>query len=91
MTPSPSVPVAADGYASAARFRCAKRTCARHVSSIAKRPSPSGRKNGARPAGSARRNDQATIVTGPVFAPPAELRLVSLHESGGYLFLRYGV
>jgi riboflavin biosynthesis pyrimidine reductase len=32
-----------------------------------------------------------TILTGPVFDPPAELQLLSLHESGGYLFLRYGV
>jgi riboflavin biosynthesis pyrimidine reductase len=32
-----------------------------------------------------------TILTGPVLDPPAELQLLSLHESGGYLFLRYGV
>ena len=24
------------------------------------------------------------------FDPPAELRLLTVHESGGYLFLRYG-
>jgi len=34
--------------------------------------------------------DPLTIVTGPAFDPPAELELLSLHESGGYLFLRYG-
>jgi riboflavin biosynthesis pyrimidine reductase len=32
-----------------------------------------------------------TIVSGPALEPPAELALQSLHESGGYLFLRYGV
>ncbi len=31
-----------------------------------------------------------TIVTGAALDPPADLRLLSLHESGGYLFLRYG-
>jgi riboflavin biosynthesis pyrimidine reductase len=35
--------------------------------------------------------DPITIVTGAVFGPPVELRLLSLHESGGYLFLRYGL
>jgi riboflavin biosynthesis pyrimidine reductase len=35
--------------------------------------------------------DPITIVTGPTLDPPAELALLSLHESGGYLFLRYGV
>ena len=35
--------------------------------------------------------DPITIVTGPRLDPPAELALLSLHESGGYLFLRYGV
>jgi riboflavin biosynthesis pyrimidine reductase len=34
--------------------------------------------------------DPKTIVTGAVLAPPVDLRLLSLHESGGYLFLRYG-
>ena len=34
--------------------------------------------------------DPLTIVTGPALDPPAELRLLSVHESGGYLFLRYG-
>jgi 5-amino-6-(5-phosphoribosylamino)uracil reductase len=34
--------------------------------------------------------DPLTIVTGPTLDPPAELELLSLHESGGYLFLRYG-
>jgi 5-amino-6-(5-phosphoribosylamino)uracil reductase len=33
--------------------------------------------------------DPLTIVTGPPLDPPAELELLSLHESGGYLFLRY--
>jgi riboflavin biosynthesis pyrimidine reductase len=32
-----------------------------------------------------------TIVTGAALDPPADMRLLSLHESGGYLFLRYGV
>jgi riboflavin biosynthesis pyrimidine reductase len=32
-----------------------------------------------------------TILTGPAPEPPLDLSLVSLHESGGYLFLRYGV
>jgi riboflavin biosynthesis pyrimidine reductase len=31
-----------------------------------------------------------TIVSGSVLEPPAGLELLSLHESGGYLFLRYG-
>jgi riboflavin biosynthesis pyrimidine reductase len=35
--------------------------------------------------------DPLTIVTGAALDPPAELRLRSLHESGGYLFLRYRV
>jgi riboflavin biosynthesis pyrimidine reductase len=35
--------------------------------------------------------DPLTIVTGAALDPPAELRLLSLHESGGYLFLRYAV
>jgi riboflavin-specific deaminase-like protein len=35
--------------------------------------------------------DPLTIVTGPQFEPPAGLRLLSVHESGGYLFLRYGI
>ena len=35
--------------------------------------------------------DPITIVTGAALDPPAELALLSLHESGGYLFLRYGV
>jgi riboflavin biosynthesis pyrimidine reductase len=34
--------------------------------------------------------DPKTIVSGAVLDPPVELRLLSLHESGGYLFLRYG-
>jgi riboflavin biosynthesis pyrimidine reductase len=33
--------------------------------------------------------DPLTTVTGAVLDPPAALELVSLHESGGYLFLRY--
>jgi riboflavin biosynthesis pyrimidine reductase len=32
-----------------------------------------------------------TIVTGALLDPPVELALLSLHESGGYLFLSYGV
>jgi 5-amino-6-(5-phosphoribosylamino)uracil reductase len=35
--------------------------------------------------------DPLTILTGPTLAPPARLELRSLHESGGYLFLRYGL
>lgn len=35
--------------------------------------------------------DPLTILTGEALDPPAELELVSLHESGGYLFLRYAV
>jgi riboflavin biosynthesis pyrimidine reductase len=35
--------------------------------------------------------DPITIVSGPELDPPAELVLLSLHESGGYLFLRYGI
>jgi riboflavin biosynthesis pyrimidine reductase len=35
--------------------------------------------------------DPLTIVTGPQLDPPAELSLRSVHESGGYLFLRYGL
>lgn len=35
--------------------------------------------------------DPITIVTGAGFEPPVGLELLSLHESGGYLFLRYGV
>jgi riboflavin biosynthesis pyrimidine reductase len=34
--------------------------------------------------------DPLTIVSGTALDPPAELELLSLHESGGYLFLRYG-
>ena len=32
-----------------------------------------------------------TIVTGAALDPPADLRVVSLHESGGYVFFRYAV
>jgi riboflavin biosynthesis pyrimidine reductase len=35
--------------------------------------------------------DPLTIITGAALEAPAELRLLSLHESGDYLFLRYGV
>lgn len=35
--------------------------------------------------------DPITIVTGAPLDPPVDLRLLSLHESGGYLFLRSGV
>ena len=34
--------------------------------------------------------DPLTIVTGAALDPPADLRLLTVHESGGYLFLRYG-
>jgi riboflavin biosynthesis pyrimidine reductase len=34
--------------------------------------------------------DPLTIVAGAALDPPVDLRLLSLHESGGYLFLRYG-
>ena len=34
--------------------------------------------------------DPTTTVTGAALDPPAGLRLLSLHESGDYLFLRYG-
>jgi riboflavin biosynthesis pyrimidine reductase len=34
--------------------------------------------------------DPITIVSGAGLDPPLELALLSLHESGGYLFLRYG-
>jgi riboflavin biosynthesis pyrimidine reductase len=33
--------------------------------------------------------DPLTTVAGPALGPPRDLRLLSLHESGGYLFLRY--
>ena len=36
-------------------------------------------------------SDPITIVTGSGFDPSLDLALRSLHESGGYLFLRYGV
>jgi 5-amino-6-(5-phosphoribosylamino)uracil reductase len=32
-----------------------------------------------------------TILTGMPFDPPLDLELISLHESGGYLFTRYGL
>ena len=35
--------------------------------------------------------DPLTILSGAALDPPADLALLSLHESGGYLFLRYGV
>jgi riboflavin biosynthesis pyrimidine reductase len=35
--------------------------------------------------------DPTTVVTGREFDPPLDLELLSLHESGGYLFLRYAV
>ena len=31
-----------------------------------------------------------TILSGAAFDPPVDLRLLAVHESGGYLFLRYG-
>jgi 5-amino-6-(5-phosphoribosylamino)uracil reductase len=36
-------------------------------------------------------DDPLTIVSGPELQPPLDLELLSLHESGGYLFTRYGV
>jgi riboflavin biosynthesis pyrimidine reductase len=36
-------------------------------------------------------DDPTTIVSGPELDRPAELELLSLHESGGYLFLRYAI
>ncbi len=35
--------------------------------------------------------DPLTIVSGPPFEPPVDLELRTLHESGGYLFARYGL
>lgn len=35
--------------------------------------------------------DPLTILSGPALDPPVDLALLSLHESGGYLFARYGV
>jgi len=32
-----------------------------------------------------------TVLTGPLLDPPLDLSLLSAHESGGYLFLRYGL
>jgi riboflavin biosynthesis pyrimidine reductase len=32
-----------------------------------------------------------TILAGPPLDPPVDLELISLHESGGYLFARYGL
>jgi len=34
-------------------------------------------------------DDPVTILSGPELDPPLDLELVSLHESGGYLFTRY--
>ncbi|HET8755415.1 MAG TPA: dihydrofolate reductase family protein [Solirubrobacteraceae bacterium] len=34
--------------------------------------------------------DPLTILSGALLDPPADLRLLTVHESGGYLFLRYG-
>ena len=35
--------------------------------------------------------DPLTILSGPPLRPPIDLELLSVHESGGYLFTRYGV
>jgi riboflavin biosynthesis pyrimidine reductase len=35
--------------------------------------------------------DPLTILSGPELDPPIDLELVTLHESGGYLFTRYAV
>jgi riboflavin biosynthesis pyrimidine reductase len=34
-------------------------------------------------------HDPVTILSGPELQPPLDLELLTLHESGGYLFLRY--
>jgi riboflavin biosynthesis pyrimidine reductase len=36
-------------------------------------------------------HDPTTIVTGATLVPPLDLELLSVHEAGGYLFLRYGL
>jgi len=36
-------------------------------------------------------NDPLTILGGDELDPPIDLELITLHESGGYLFCRYGV
>ena len=36
-------------------------------------------------------HDPLTILSGDTLDPPADLALLSLHESGGYLFARYGL
>ena len=36
-------------------------------------------------------DEPLTILRGPELEPPLDLELLSLHESGGYLFTRYGV
>jgi riboflavin biosynthesis pyrimidine reductase len=36
-------------------------------------------------------DDPLTVLTGPRLDPPLELNLISLHESAGYLFARYGL
>jgi 5-amino-6-(5-phosphoribosylamino)uracil reductase len=36
-------------------------------------------------------SDPLTILTGPPLEPPRDLSLLSLHESAGYLFGRYGL
>ena len=35
--------------------------------------------------------DPLTMLTGPPLDPPLDLELISLHESAGYLFARYGL
>jgi riboflavin biosynthesis pyrimidine reductase len=35
--------------------------------------------------------DPLTVLTGETLDPPVDLELLSLHESGGYLFLRYAI
>jgi hypothetical protein len=35
--------------------------------------------------------DPLTILSGGTLDPPADLTLLSLYESGGYLFARYGL
>jgi riboflavin biosynthesis pyrimidine reductase len=35
--------------------------------------------------------DPLTILSGPELDPPIDLELITLHESGGYLFSRYAV
>jgi riboflavin biosynthesis pyrimidine reductase len=35
--------------------------------------------------------DPLTVLTGETLDPPVDMTLLTVHESGGYLFLRYGL